>query len=101
VTYFNREYKEVIGLFLILSHKVEMKSVNLAISFIKFEALQWSWKDLVSESSLYRCKVFHNRNKKKYYVVANSGDFYSPGGCKDQYNIVQSRVYFYLTWHSN
>jgi hypothetical protein len=69
VTYFNRDYKEVIGLFLILSHKVEMKSVNLAISFIKFEALQWSWKDLVSESSLYRCKVFHNRNKKNIMLL--------------------------------
>lgn len=69
MTYFNRDYKEVIGLFLILSHKVEMKSVNLAISFIKFEALQWSWKDLVSESSLYRCKVFHNRNKKNIMLL--------------------------------
>jgi predicted DNA-binding helix-hairpin-helix protein len=46
-----------------------MKSVNLAISFIKFEALQWSWKDLVSESSLYRCKVFHNRNKKNIMLL--------------------------------
>jgi hypothetical protein len=45
-----------------------MKSVNLAISFIKFEALQWSWKDLVN-LSLHRCKVFHNRNKKNIMLL--------------------------------